>query len=106
MNDNNKVPSSGSKLTLLEYTAIVEQAPILIWRSGEDAKCNYFNEQWLAFRGKTMEEENGDGWVKGVHPDDLKECVDIYLSSFKKRKVFEMEYRLMRSDGEYRWIFD
>lgn len=93
-------------LTLSEYQALIEQAPILIWRANKDTLCDYFNERWLAFRGRTMEQEYGNGWAEGVHPDDFDRCLNIFLDNFKKHKIFEMEYRLMRYDGIYRWIFD
>jgi PAS domain S-box-containing protein len=93
-------------LTLPEYRALVEQSPILIWRANTDSLCDYFNEQWLAFRGRTMEQEYGNGWAEGVHPEDFDRCLKIYLDNFHARRGFEMEYRLMRHDGAYRWIFD
>lgn len=93
-------------LSLSEYKAIVEFSPNMIWRAGIDAKCNYFNETWLRFTGKKMEEEVGDGWVKGVHPDNLDFCFNTYLEAFNKQEAFEMEYRLIRHDGEWRWIND
>jgi len=93
-------------LTLSEYQALIEQAPILIWRANTDALCDYFNDRWLTFRGRTMEQEYGNGWTEGVHPEDFDRCLKIFLDSFEKRKVFEMEYRLMQHDGVYRWIFD
>ena len=89
-----------------EYRLIVEHSPVLIWRAGLDAKCDYFNETWLAFTGRTLEQEMGDGWAEGVHPDDFERCVAYYLDHFHRREAFEMEYRLRRHDGEFRWIFD
>lgn len=93
-------------LTLSEYQALIEQAPILIWRANKESLCDYFNERWLAFRGRTMEQEYGNGWAEGVHPDDFDRCLKIFMDGFNNREIFEMEYRLMRYDGVYRWIFD
>jgi PAS domain S-box-containing protein len=94
------------RLTLPEYEALVEQSPILIWRSNTEALCDYFNDLWLSFRGRTMDQEFGNGWAEGVHPEDFDRCLKIYLDNFQARQEFEMEYRLMRHDGVYRWIFD
>lgn len=93
-------------LTASAYQILVEQAPILIWRSGLDMGCDYFNERWLQFTGRTMEQERGNGWADGVHQDDFDRCLEIYANSFKAQQIFEMEYRLRRHDGEYRWLLD
>ena len=89
-----------------QYKMIVESSPNLLWRSGTDGLCNYFNSTWLAFTGKTMEQEIGNGWAEGVHPDDLELCLKIYSEAFDKRQPFEMIYRLKRFDEEWRWIND
>jgi PAS domain S-box-containing protein len=89
-----------------EYRALCEHSPVMIWRSGVDARCDYFNETWLSFTGRTLEQEVGDGWAEGVHPEDIERCVGLYRDCFHKRQAFEMEYRLRRHDGAYRWIFD
>jgi len=95
-----------SGLSHIEYQLLVEEAPIMIWRSTITMECDYFNEKWLAFTGRSMEQEMGNGWTKGVHPDDLDKCLKIYVDHFTRRDIFEMEYRLRRFDGVYRWIFD
>lgn len=89
-----------------EYRILVEQSPILIWRSDTTAECDYFNERWLGFTGRTMKQELGNGWAEGVHTEDFERCLKIYLEAFERREVFEMEYRLRRHDGVYRWILD
>jgi PAS domain S-box-containing protein len=94
------------QLSRNEYQTLVEQAPIMIWRADTTAGCDYFNYRWLQFRGRSLEEEYGNRWTEGVHPEDLKRCLDTYLKAFGKRKPFEMEYRLQRHDGDYRWMLD
>ena len=96
----------GRALSATEYRLLIQHSPVMIWRSGLDAKCDFFNETWLAFTGRTIDQEMGDGWAEGVHPEDLDRCVAHYLDHFGRREAFEMEYRLRRYDGEYRWIFD
>jgi PAS domain S-box-containing protein len=94
------------ELSREEYKLLVEKAPIMIWRSTVTMECDYFNERWLAFTGRLMEQEVGNGWAEGVHPEDFDKCLKIYTDHFTRREIFEMEYRLRRFDGAYRWIFD
>jgi len=94
------------ELSFDEYKVLVEKAPIMIWRSDITMECDYFNEIWLAFTGRSMKQETGNGWTEGIHPDDFEKCLEIYTDHFARKEVFEMIYRLRRLDGEYRWIFD
>jgi len=88
------------------FRLVANSAPVMIWMSGTDKLCTYFNKRWLDFSGRSLEQELGNGWTEAVHPDDLRRCVATYTQSFDRREDFEMEYRLRRHDGQYRWIFD
>ena len=88
------------------YLTLLEEFPALIWRSTTSGVCDWFNKTWLEFTGRTMEQEYGSGWAEGVHPEDLDRCVEIWLANLESRTPFVMDYRLARSDGEYRWIRD
>jgi PAS domain S-box-containing protein len=81
-----------------------DTAPVLIWTSGADGRCDWFNAGWLAFTGRALEEEVEKGWGDGVHPDDLQRCLDTHLEGLQARRPFTMEYRRRRHDGEYRWL--
>jgi PAS domain S-box-containing protein len=88
------------------FQKLADGAPILIWMSGIDMGCFYFNRAWLDYRGRTTEQEFGNGWAEGVHPEDLERCVQHYVSSFERREPFAMSYRLQHFSGEFRWILD
>jgi PAS domain S-box-containing protein len=83
-----------------------EPLPVMVWRARPDLSCEYLSPQWLAFTGCTEEQALGDGWSRGVHPEDLARWLDTCLRAFDAREPFEIEYRLRRRDGEYRWVLD
>ncbi len=88
------------------FRAVADAAPALIWMSEPSGGLTYLNRAWLEFRGRRMDEELGDGWAQGVHPDDLERRLAVYRDALADRVPFEMEYRLLRHDGVYRWIID
>lgn len=88
------------------FQIMADAAPVLLWMSREDSMCTFFNQSWLDFTGRTLDQEWGVGWAEGVHPEDLSRSLDTYQDAFAARRAFEMEYRLKRADGAYRWILD
>jgi PAS domain S-box-containing protein len=89
-----------------KFRNMADTAPVLIWVSGPDKRCNYFNQGWLQFTGRPIEEELGIGWTEGIHPEDLPRCLDSFDIAFESRQPLQLEYRLRAATGEYRWIYD
>ncbi|MBA3469809.1 MAG: PAS domain S-box protein, partial [Herpetosiphonaceae bacterium] len=88
------------------FRTLANAAPVLIWMADLSGGCTFFNQTWLDFTGRSYSQEFGDGWAEGVHPDDLQDCLRIYRAAFAARESFQMEYRLRRADGAYRWLLD
>jgi diguanylate cyclase (GGDEF)-like protein/PAS domain S-box-containing protein len=88
------------------YLTLFAEFPTLIWRAGPDGRFDYFNRAWLQFTGRTAAEEIGDGWMQGVHSDDLKRFGDVYTRAREAREPFEMEFRIKRHDGRFRWMLN
>lgn len=107
------IPSTENELTsgLIRQatgsvSSVADGVPVLIWVVDAQAKCTYLNQAWLNFTGRSLQQELGDGWTEGVHPDDLRYCLDTFLTAFHARQPFSIEYRLQQSSGEYRWMLD
>lgn len=88
------------------FRTMADAAPVLIWAAGTDKLCTFFNKGWLEFTGRSLPQELGNGWAEGVHADDVERCYETYCMEFEARREFQIQYRLRRADGEYRWVLD
>jgi PAS domain S-box-containing protein len=88
----------------LRYRTLADSGHVLTWTCGPDRRWDYFNEPWLVFTGRTMEQELGQGWIEGLHPDDLDRCLQTYATACDRRESFRIEHRLRHASGDYRWI--
>jgi len=99
-----------AEAALLESEArfrnMADAAPVMIWVSGPDNVCNFFNKLWLEFTGSAMEQAVAMGWLDGVHPDDVAGCTATCTASHDARRNIQLEYRMRRADGEYRWVLN
>jgi PAS domain S-box-containing protein len=101
-----KALEEAQRQTLNQLETVANASPALFWTSGTDNHCDWFNQAWLEFTGRRLEQEIGDGWLEGVHPDDRDHCLSTYLNAFEAREPFSMEHRLRHHSGEYRWLLD
>ncbi|MEO8596393.1 MAG: LuxR C-terminal-related transcriptional regulator [Candidatus Solibacter sp.] len=86
------------------FRELLDAAPMMVWMSGTDAMCTFFNRAWLDFRGRNSQQELGNGWTEGIHPDDRDLSLETYLKAFSARTPFRTQYRIHRAGGEYAWI--
>lgn len=85
---------------------MADATPAMLWISRPDAYCIFLNKAWLDFRGRTLDQEVGYGWLEGVHPEDRQNCLETYHAAVNAKRSFDMEYRIQRADGVYRWVLD
>jgi PAS domain S-box-containing protein len=86
------------------FRTLADVAPALIWVAEPDGRRTYFNRTWLEFTGRTAAASAGSGWADDVHPHDRAGYLAAYHGAVERRQPFELEYRLRRHDGEYRWV--
>jgi PAS domain S-box-containing protein len=86
------------------FRTLADSAPVMIWMAGPDGRATYFNQRWIEFTGRGLEEELGEGWVEVVHPRHRERCCRIWAEALRTRRSYRIEYRLRRADGAWRWV--
>ena len=87
------------------FKRVTDTAPVMLWMVDEFEQASFFNPEWLKFTGRTLQEEIGWGWARGVHEDDFEPCTARYRPCWDNRQPYQMEYRLRHHDGTYRWVW-
>jgi two-component system, cell cycle sensor histidine kinase and response regulator CckA len=88
------------------FRTMADAAPVLIWVSDTAGQFTFFNRTWRQFAGRTPETSLCNTWATRIHPDDFDRWSETYSRSFDARETFNLEYRLLRADGAYRWVLD
>lgn len=88
------------------FRTLADTAPAMIWMADPSGTLNFLSKGWLDFRGRRLEQELNLGWIEGLHPEDYSRCLDTFDEAVRDREPYEMEYRMRRCDGEYRWLLD
>jgi len=86
------------------FRLIANTAPVMIWMTDVKGHVTYLNETYLDFTGLPLAAALGDGWMKVPHPAEVERCRDVYVKVSEQRQPFQLEQRLRRHDGEYRWV--
>lgn len=112
--NNTLLEEIGSKEILLNelsaseqrFRTLTDSSPVMLWLADKSGRCYFFNTAWLAFTGRSLEEERDADWAQLVHPDDQALCINAYQQAIKNRQVVHVEYRLKNALGEYHWLLD
>jgi PAS domain S-box-containing protein len=88
------------------FRVMADTTPSLVWMCDSQGKISYLNERRVAFTSPNPNADYGDTWSAYIHPDDLEKVMDTVSQALETQQPFSTEYRLRRSDGVYRWMFD
>jgi PAS domain S-box-containing protein len=88
------------------FRKMADQAPVMLWMTDAGGRCVFLNQRWNEFRGRPLTQELENGWQDGLHPGDRERCLTVFARTLKDRESFSIEYRMLRWDGDYRWLLD
>ena len=86
------------------YQTLVESLPHLVWTCLPDGRCDYLSRQWVEYTGISEADQLGYGWVEQLHPEDRQRVRDAWGAAVRAGVGFDVEFRIRRADGQYRWF--
>lgn len=87
-----------------DFQRLAELVPNLVWTCRGDGPCDYLSPQWVAYTGRPAQEQLGYAWLDAIHQDDRQRTIDSWTSAVASRSELDVEFRIRRFDGEYRWF--
>jgi PAS domain S-box-containing protein len=90
----------------LRFREIADAAPAMLWITDAGARCTFLSRGWCEYTGQTQAEGLGFAWTRAIHPGDRERAASEFATASERRQPFALDYRLRRSDGEYRWVID
>lgn len=90
----------------LELRRQIDAVPAMIWITNKEGQSLYLNDNWYRYTGQAPREAEGFGWVKAIHPDDRQMGEDAFKIANEDRVAYNVNFRLRRENGEYRWVMD
>ena len=88
------------------FRNMADNAPTMIWVTDATGACIFLNRSWYSFTGQTIADGLGFGWLNAVHPEDRATAEAVFLTANTRHTTFQVDYRLRRYDGVYRWVVD
>ena len=102
MNQSNSTANTSENY----FKNLVDSSPAMIWMTDINSQCTYLSKQWYEYTGRTPEQDLGTGWLENIHPDDLANTSRVYTQAVQNKGPLEVDYRLRKKDGQYRWAVD
>ena len=102
--DDRKRAEEALQASERDLSSIINTIPMLAWSARTDGFCDFLNQRWLDFTGLSAEQARGSGWRAAIHPDDAKGLLDSWQMALVTVQLADVEARMRRFDGEYRWF--
>ncbi|OKH31049.1 hypothetical protein NIES2119_29630 [[Phormidium ambiguum] IAM M-71] len=91
------------QVSMEQFQFLANSMPQIIWTASSDGDVDYYNQQMYNYSGMSFEQLQGWGWQGIVHPDDLQSFVECWQNAIVTGKMLQIECRLKRADGAFRW---
>ncbi len=100
----NSIPTNSKDQITKEFKFVIDLMPQMVWATQPDGYHDFFNKRWYDFTGLSYEDTKNKGWSLVLHPDDFDRTWQVWQNSLSTGITYEIEYRMRRFDGSYKWF--